>query len=193
MTKPRLLVLAILAGAAVLLLSVLYGINGPKGKPSSVLTEPPPSMAPFKKAQTALAVPAVAVTAPGGSLKSLSEYKGRVVLLNLWATWCGPCVKELPALAVLQKNLAQDSFVVVPVNVGRESPAEAQAFLTSHGAGNLQTFGDSNAAVMRAFGAVGLPMTILIDKDGNEIGRAEGAPDWSAPDSVAYLRSLIER
>jgi thiol-disulfide isomerase/thioredoxin len=191
-TKPRLLVLAILAGAAVLLL-VLYGKMGTNGKPAASLGEPPTVMAPFKKAQASLAVPAVAFAGAGGALKSVSEYKGRVVLLNLWAPWCGPCVKELPALAALQKTLPADRFVVVPVDVGRESQAEAQAFLAAHGAGGLKTYIDMNAAVMRAFGAVGLPMTILIDKDGNEIGRAEGAPDWSAPDSVAYLRSLVER
>ncbi|MDR3525754.1 MAG: TlpA disulfide reductase family protein [Rhizomicrobium sp.] len=156
------------------------------------MAEPPAAMAPFKKAQTAAAVPAVALNGAGGALKSLSEYKGRVVLLNLWAPWCGPCVKELPALAALQKALPSDRFVVVPVDAGRDSQAEAQAFLASHGAGSLQTYVDSNAAVMRAFSAVGLPMTILIDKDGHEIGRAEGAPDWAAPDSVAYLRSVVE-
>ena len=193
MTKPRLLVFAILAGAAVLLLVVLYGKFAPNGKAAGVAAEPPPAMAPFKTAQTAVAVPAVAFGGAGGALKSLSEYKGRVVLLNLWAPWCGPCVKELPALAALQKALPADRFVVVPVDAGRESQAEAQAFLVSHGAGSLQTYVDSNAAVMRAFSAVGLPMTILIDKDGHEIGRAEGAPDWSAPDSVAYLRSIVER
>jgi thiol-disulfide isomerase/thioredoxin len=192
-TKPRLLVLAILAGAAVLLLIVLYGKMGPIGKASGPLPEPPASLAPFKKAQTVLPVPAVAFSGAGGALKSLSEYKGRVVLLNLWAPWCGPCVKELPALAALQKALPSDRFVVLPIDAGREGQAEAQAFLAAHGAGNLQTFVDSNAAVMRTFGAVGLPMTILIDKDGKEIGRAEGAPDWSAPGSVAYLRGVVER
>lgn len=150
-------------------------------------------MAPFRTAKTGLVVPTVAFIGAGGGLKSLSDYKGRVVLLNLWAPWCGPCVKELPALAALQKALPPERFMVVPVDVGRESPAEAQAFLASHKAGSLQTYSDSNAAVMRAFGAVGLPMTVLIDKDGNEIGRAEGAPDWSAPDSVAYVRGLVER
>ncbi len=193
MTKPRLLVLAILAGAAVLLLTVLYGKIGPNGKASGAFAEPPAAMAPFKQSQTRAAVPTVALSGAGGALKSLNEYKGRVVLLNLWAPWCGPCVKELPALAALQKVLPAAQFVVVPVDAGRESQAEAQAFLVSHGAGSLKTFVDSNAAVMRAFGAVGLPMTILIDKDGKEIGRAEGAPDWSSPETVAYLRGMVER
>ncbi len=192
-TKPRLLVVAILVGAALLLLTVLYGKIGPNGKAAGALQEPPVSLAPFKKAQTGVAVPAVAFRGAGGALKSLSEYKGRVVLLNLWAPWCGPCVKELPALAALQKALPLDRFVVVPVDVGREGQAEAQAFLNTHSAGSLQTYVDSNAAVMRAFNAIGLPMTILIDKDGKEIGRAEGAPDWSAPDSVSYLRGVVER
>lgn len=193
MTKPRLLVLAILAGAAVLLLAVLYGKLGPNGKAAPVPATPPAALAPFKKTEPAAVVPAVAFTGAGGAAKSLSDYKGRVVLLNLWAPWCGPCVKELPALAALQKSIPADHFVVVPVDVSRDSQADAAAFLKSHGAGSLPANVDANAAVIRAFGAVGLPMTILIDKDGKEIGRAEGAPDWANPDGVAWLKAVAER
>jgi thiol-disulfide isomerase/thioredoxin len=94
-------------------------------------------------------------------------------------------------LAALQRALPADRFVVVPVDVGREGQADAQGFLAAHGAGALQTYVDSNAALLRAFGGYGLPMSALIDPEGREIARAEGAPEWSKPESVEYLRSLL--
>jgi thiol-disulfide isomerase/thioredoxin len=94
-------------------------------------------------------------------------------------------------LAALQKSLPAERFVVVPVDVGREGQADAQGFLAGHGAGSLQTYVDSNAALLRAFGGYGLPMTALIDPEGKEIARAEGAPGWEKPESVAYLKQLV--
>jgi thiol-disulfide isomerase/thioredoxin len=184
-TKPRLLVYATLAGAALLLLAVLYWMT------ASTVHAPPAALSPLKLAAQPQPAPVVAFTGPGGRVANLHDFKGRYVLLNLWAPWCGPCVKELPALAALQRTLPPDRFMVVPVDVGREGQADAQSFLAGHGAGNLQTYVDSNAALLRAFGGYGLPMTALIDPDGNEIARAEGAPDWSKPESVAYLRQLV--
>jgi thiol-disulfide isomerase/thioredoxin len=184
-TKPRLLVFATLAGAALLLLGVLYWMS------ASTVHAPPPSLDPLKFSAQPRPAPAVAFTGPGGRVANLSEFKGKYVLLNLWAPWCGPCVKELPALAALQKSLPAERFVVIPVDVGREGQADAQSFLAGHGAGTLQTYVDSNAALLRAFGGYGLPMTALIDPEGNEVARAEGAPAWDKPESVAYMRKLV--
>lgn len=189
---PRSLILAILVGAAVLL-AVLYGKMGPKPNPAAVPREAPAALALLKKTEPAKPVPAVAFAGPGGAMKSLDAFKGKIVVLNLWAPWCGPCVKELPSLAALQKALPAEKFVVVPVDAGRDSLPEAQAFLVAHGAGNLQTYSDPNAAVLRAIGAYGLPVTLLIDKDGKEIARAEGTPDWSNPEAIAYFKALAER
>jgi thiol-disulfide isomerase/thioredoxin len=186
-TKPRLLVFATLASAALLLLGVLYWMT------ASTVHAPPAALAPLKLAAAPQPAPAVAFTGPGGRIANLHDFKGRYVLLNLWAPWCGPCVKELPALAALQRALPADRFVVVPVDVGREGQADAQGFLAGHGAGALQTYVDSNAALLRAFGGYGLPMTALIDPEGREIAHAEGAPEWGKPESVAYLRQLVAK
>ena len=128
-----------------------------------------------------------------GKLHTLDEFKGRLVLLNLWAPWCAPCVKELPALAALQKAVPKGRFAVVAVDVGRDTPEEADGFLAAHNARALNAYLDSSTSLLRAFGAYGLPLSVLIDAKGREIARAEGPVDWSAPASVRYLKSLAER
>ena len=128
-----------------------------------------------------------------GKLHHLREFEGKVVLLNLWAPWCAPCVKELPALAALQKALPRERFAVVAVDVGRDTLAEAGSVLAGHEARALDAYLDSNTSLFRAFGAYGLPLSILIDAKGREIARAEGPADWSAPESVRYLKQLAER
>ena len=187
MIQPRLPVLAIAAGAALLLLAVLYWM-----RPATV-HEMPASLSPLKLTEPAKPAPAVAFTGPDGRLHDVRDFRGKLVVLNLWAPWCGPCVKELPSLAALQARVGPDKLVVVPVDVGRDSPADAQAFLRSHGAGALTTYTDPNASLLRAFGGYGLPMTAVVDAKGQEIARAEGAPEWSHPDSIEYLRGLAER
>jgi thiol-disulfide isomerase/thioredoxin len=176
---------ALIAAVAAALLGVLYW------KTAVTVHAPPPKLALLKPTSPVRPVPALAFTGPGGKVHNLQDFRGKTVLLNLWAPWCAPCVKELPALAALQKAVPGGRFVVVPVDVGREGQGEAQTFLQAHGAGALTTYVDSNAALLRAFGGYGLPMTILIDKDGNEIARAEGAPNWAAADSIAYFRGLV--
>jgi thiol-disulfide isomerase/thioredoxin len=185
-TKPRFIAIAIAAGAAVLL-TVLYWIA-----PVSVHA-PPQSLAPLRLTEPAKPVPDMVFTGAGGKLHSLRDFKGKLVLLNLWAPWCGPCVKELPALAALEKALPGERFTVVAVDVGREGQGEAAAFLKAHGAQALDAYVDSNASLYRAFGGYGLPVSVLIDAEGNEIARAEGPAEWSDPDSVAWIKAMAER
>jgi thiol-disulfide isomerase/thioredoxin len=188
MTLPRLrpLTIAVAIGAAALL-AVLYGIT------TLSVHAPPASLGPLKLTRPAKPVPSVVFAGVDGKLHTLAEFKGRLVLLNLWAPWCAPCVKELPALAALQKALPQERFAVVAVDVGRDTVAEAGSFLAGHNARSLPAYLDSNTSLFRAFGAYGLPLSVLIDAQGREIARAEGPADWSAPDSVRYLRRLAGR
>jgi len=188
-TLPRFrpLTIAVAIGAAALL-AVLYWIT------AHSVHEPPASLQPLTAFSPPQPAPDVAFTGVDGARHTLGEFRGRLVLLNLWAPWCAPCVKELPALAALQSALPPDRFAVVAVDVGhRDTPAVAGDFLKQHGAGSLKAYTDSNAAMLRAFGAYGLPVSILIDKQGRQIGRALGPAEWSAPQSVAYLTWLSER
>ena len=151
---------------------------------------PPASLAPFAAATTPTAVPKVAFTDAGGNQVALSAFKGRYILLNLWAPWCAPCVQELPALARLQASVPRDRLSVVAVDVGRDTAAGARSFLDAHQARALTTYIDKDRALLRAFGAYGLPLTVLIDPKGREIGRALGPATWSSQDSIGYFRAL---
>ena len=141
------------------------------------------------KAETPKAVPHVTFAGGNGETYKLEELRGRYVLLNLWATWCAPCVRELPALGRLQAAVGKSQFVIVPVNVGRGTAAETATFLETNKAA-LPVYLDTKSAFLHAFGAFGLPLTVLIDPKGREIARASGAVHWDGNESIAYFRSL---
>ncbi len=182
---------ALIAAAGLVVIAaalVLYGMMS--GSVHGGGATPPAVLADLKPVTPAKTVPAVAFSAADGSRHMLSEFKGRYVLLNLWATWCAPCVKELPALAALQKAVSKDQLVVVPVNVGRSDAKKTGQFLKKHGAGSLPVYNDTNIALVRAFRAYGLPASILIDPQGREIARAMGPAEWDAPAAITYFKNL---
>ena len=184
--KARSIAIAVLLGAGALLV-VLYGMWTTRVHAPS---KPPASLARLVPIEKAEPVPAVAFMGADGRLHTLKEFKGRYVLLNLWAVWCAPCVKELPALARLQSSLPPGQMEVVAVDVARGTPKDAADFLKSHDASKLTPYIDPNLTLMRAFGAYGLPMTILIDNKGNQVARAMGPAEWDAPESIDYFKAL---
>jgi thiol-disulfide isomerase/thioredoxin len=177
--------IVVVAGAA-----LLYGIRLVGVHASSA---PPAELAQLVPAKTPQAVPDVAFMGQDGSRHSLAEFKGKYVLLNLWAVWCAPCVKELPALAKLKTSVPGGQFDVVAVDVARGTPQDAKTFLDGHGASKLATYIDPQLTLMRAFGAYGLPLTILIDDKGREVARAVGPAEWDAPESIDYFKALAAK
>jgi thiol-disulfide isomerase/thioredoxin len=147
------------------------------------------ALAKLKTEQPPKAVSPVSFVDAVGTNHTLAEFRGRYVLLNLWATWCAPCVRELPALSNLQARLGTNNLLVIPVSIGRDTAAQTQIFLNQHNA-KLPVYRDTKSAFLHAFGAFGLPLTVLIDPQGREIARASGALRWDAPESVAYFKSL---
>lgn len=121
----------------------------------------------------------------------ITKWRGRVVLVNLWATWCAPCRKEMPALAALQKQLGGKDFEVVAISVDRKGADASAAFLIETDATALQLYTDPSAGVLDALRAVGLPASVLIDRDGNEIGRLLGPADWSGPDALKLIKAAL--
>jgi thiol-disulfide isomerase/thioredoxin len=148
---------------------------------------PPASLAALKLEKDPKPAPAVTFADATGAHHGLDAFKGRYVLVNLWATWCGPCVNELPALARLATFAP--GLKVVPINMDttRIDPA---AFLKDHQAGNLPVYSDSERMLMRSFLAVSMPLTVLIDPNGKVVARADGPADWDNPESVAYFKRI---
>jgi len=135
-------------------------------------------------------VPALAFRDAKGARHTLKEFQGRYVLVNMWATWCAPCVAELPALAKLKAAAPGITLLAVDLTGRKETPAKAEAFLKEHNASSLGTAVDTESVFMRSFEAAVMPTTVLIDPQGRVIARAEGPAEWASPAFVAYFKSL---
>ena len=127
-----------------------------------------------------------------GTERSITEWRGRVVLLNLWATWCAPCRKEMPSLNRLQTRIGGDDFEVVAVSIDRKGLKASGAFLEETGATDLALYVDKSGKIARDIKSFGLPATVLIGRDGEEIGRLIGPAEWDSEDAVALIEAAIE-
>lgn len=150
------------------------------------------AMSGFAPANPPAPVPDLAVTDANGAVKHVSDYKGRVVLLNFWATWCQPCVKEMPSIQALQRQLGGDGFKVLPVSEDRGGIAVVRKFFDDHGLDGLDMLVDKSPTTLDAFHLRGLPTTLLIGRDGKEIGRLEGEARWDSPEARALISHFIE-
>ena len=133
----------------------------------------------------------VAFTSEDGVAMTISDFGDQYTLLNFWATWCAPCRKEMPALSALQAELGSDVFQVVTVATGRNPRPAMVKFFDEIGVDNLPLHTDARQAFSRSMGVLGLPVTLLIDPDGNEIARLQGDADWASDSAKAILTALI--
>ncbi|MGE0023353.1 MAG: TlpA family protein disulfide reductase [Hyphomicrobium sp.] len=122
-----------------------------------------------------------------GAPKTLADFRGKTVLLNLWATWCAPCREEMPSLDRLQRELGSDTFEVVALAVDRTGLESARKFLDSIGVTSLALYADPTTRSGSALRAVGMPTTILIDPEGREIGRLPGPAAWDSAEAKALI------
>lgn len=136
-------------------------------------------------------VPDVVFSDKDGRQMSLEQWRGRVVLLNLWATWCAPCRKEMPALARLQSEMGSKDFEVVALSVDRKGLEASSSFLIETGATALNVYNDKSAEAVDTLDAIGLPATLLIDRQGREIGRLLGPAEWDSPEAVTLIKAAI--
>jgi thiol-disulfide isomerase/thioredoxin len=130
--------------------------------------------------------PELSVTTLQGETVKLADFRGRLVLVNLWATWCGPCVEEMPSLARLQAKLPD--LAILAISEDRQGARVVREFIARHGLHRLAVYLDPHSDASEAFGVRGLPTSILIGADGRMLGRLEGAADWDAPDMLALLK-----
>jgi thiol-disulfide isomerase/thioredoxin len=126
-----------------------------------------------------------------GKPLKLSDWRGKIALVNLWATWCAPCRKEMPALAGLQSKLGGSDFEVLAISIDRKGTAASAAFLDEAKATALKLYVDPSSKALAALQAIGLPASVLVDRDGREIGRLLGPADWASPEAERLIRAAI--
>ncbi|BCA81025.1 TlpA disulfide reductase family protein [Desulfuromonas sp. AOP6] len=134
--------------------------------------------------------PDFSLTDMQGESVSLSEYRGKVVFLNFWASWCPPCKEEMPSMESLYQGLKEGDFVMLAVNV-EENGKEAVAQFLKEVPVNFPILLDSTQAVANLYKVRGLPHTFIIDREGNMVDSVTGALDWNAPEVVRYISSLM--
>lgn len=126
-----------------------------------------------------------------GEAMTLADFHGRIVLLNLWATWCPPCRNEMPTLDRLQAELGGEHFEVVALSVDRAGPGVVREFFAEEGIEHLALYIDASMRALPRLAVTGLPTTLVLDARGREIARLVGEADWAAPAMLAYFRGLI--
>jgi thiol-disulfide isomerase/thioredoxin len=131
------------------------------------------------------------VDANGGE-HTIASFRGHGMVINFWATWCQPCVAEIPSLAGLARALAPHDIAVLPLSSDRNGAEVVAAWLKQHDVTGLPVLLDPHGALGSAWGGKGIPTTHIIARDGKERARLEGAADWSSPATVALIQKLVE-
>jgi thiol-disulfide isomerase/thioredoxin len=147
-------------------------------------------------AKSPLKLPVLSFKDATGQPKTLADFRGRTVLLNLWATWCVPCRKEMPALDALEQRLGGPDFQVVAVNIDTRDPDKPKAFLKEIGVHHLGYYADPSAKTFQELKEVGrafgMPTTLLVDPSGCEIGTIAGPAEWASPDAVKLIEAAVK-
>jgi thiol-disulfide isomerase/thioredoxin len=194
---------------AILGVAVLYGIGGGARKEEAsagcpgdqaLLQKLAPlahgEVAAFSVLPAARSFPDVQFQGPQDEDRRLSDFKGKFVLLNLWATWCVPCRQEMPSLDKLQASLGSGPFEVVAVSVDTARLERRRLFLKQIGVRSLRFYADPSAEILRALKqagpVIGLPTSFLIDPHGCELGVIAGPADWASPDATTLITAALE-
>ena len=138
-------------------------------------------------------LPEVSFADGEGRDRNLGEWRGKVVLVNLWATWCAPCKREMPSLDRLQAKLGGADFAVLPISLDRTGPEKPRQFLTSNGLKNLDLFLDRDNTLMQTMRVPGLPLSVLVDRQGREIARLAGPAEWDSAEAETMIRAAIAK
>ncbi len=193
--------------ASALAVAVLYGTSGAASNaaeadcaaaaPLSAAMQPTArgEVAAVQVAKAPKPVPNLSFAGPDGRPMTLADFRGRTVLLNLWATWCAPCRKEMPALDTLQKTLGGADFEVIAVNIDTRNLDKPRAWLVENGIGTLAYYADPSAKVFQelksAGKAFGMPTTLIIDPRGCELATLAGPAEWASEDALRMVRAAL--
>ena len=127
----------------------------------------------------------------GTAPRTLADFRGKGVVLNLWATWCVPCVLEMPSLDRLQAELADEGIVVLALSEDMGGADRVERFYGRRGIANLAVHIDKQGRMFNALGAQGLPTTVLVDARGREVGRVLGPLEWDEPEAIDFVRACL--
>ena len=137
-------------------------------------------------------VPMISFVDRDGREHKLADFRGKIVLVNLWATWCVPCRREMPSLDRLEARLGGGDFTVLALSQDRKGPAAVEKFLKEIGVANLGVFVDASARSARKLGAIGLPTTVLLDREGRMVGRLIGSAEWDSDEAARLIKRVIQ-
>ncbi len=126
-----------------------------------------------------------------GQPADMAPYRGKVLLVNLWATWCAPCIKELPSLGALQQELGGDAFQVVTIAIDERDPSKIEPFLASHGAADLPVLIDRDRTIETVAQVIALPTSLLVDRDGKAKAMVTGDACWNSGTALAAVKAFI--
>lgn len=138
-----------------------------------------------------IAAPDIVFTLADGTERTLKDFRGHGMVVNFWATWCAPCVAEMPALATLSRTLAPHDIAVMPLSSDRGGAAVVRRFYEAQNIAGLPVLLDPKGAAGQKFDLNGIPSTVIIDKQGRVRARLDGAADWSGPAIAARIRQLV--
>jgi thiol-disulfide isomerase/thioredoxin len=136
--------------------------------------------------------PITPIMTADGKLVELGRFRGKVVLLNFWATWCPPCIRELPALDRLQSALGGEKFAIIALSIDESAIDVPVSFVRRLGLKDLQVYLDVTGNAAKVFSLYGLPITYLIDQNSRVIGYITGAVEWDSPGAIEFLRHYLE-
>jgi thiol-disulfide isomerase/thioredoxin len=186
-------------------LAAVYGIGAMQRNPADASCKPAAELArrlaPLARGEVAAVaiasepkrLPELAFTDADGKPRTLADFQGKTILLNLWATWCVPCRKEMPALDALQARLGSDRFAVVAVNIDTRNLDKPKTWLQEVGITKLGYYADPSAKVFQDLKAVGkafgMPTTLLVDPQGCELGALAGPAEWASDDAVRLIEA----
>ncbi len=136
-------------------------------------------------------VPQMSFEDEAGKRHDLSAWRGKVILLNVWATWCGPCRREMPTLDRLQARLGGPAFEVLALSIDRAGPEVVRRFYDDTGIEHLKILVDRRGTAARSLGIPGLPATLLIDRQGRELARLVGPAEWDTAEMISFFERIV--